>query len=44
MDASLAIDATRAQRLEAHGYAVHTQRIPEAITPKNRLLLGAPLE
>lgn len=37
-----AIDATRVLRLAAKGYAVHTQRIPEAITPKNRLLLGAP--
>lgn len=42
MDASLAIDATRARRLADAGYAVHTQRIPDAITPKNRLLLGAP--
>ena len=42
MDLSLAIDVTRAQRLAARGYDVHTQRIPEAITPKNRLLLGEP--
>jgi SAM-dependent methyltransferase len=42
MDASLAIDVTRAARLRAQGYAVHTQRIPEAITPKNRLLFGEP--
>lgn len=38
----LAIDATRAARLTAAGYRVRTQRIPEAITPKNRLLLGEP--
>lgn len=42
MDAALAIDATRAARLRAAGYVVHTQTIPAAITPKNRLLLGAP--
>ena len=44
MDPSLAIDATRVARLRAQGFTVHTQRIPETITPKNRLLLGAPLE
>lgn len=43
MDAPLAIDAVRAAKLAASGYAVHTQQIPEAITPKNRLLFGAPL-
>lgn len=42
MDASLAIDAVRAQTLAARGYDVHTQKIPETITPKNRLLFGAP--
>jgi hypothetical protein len=40
VDVPLAIDATRAQRLRALGYSVHTQLIPEAITPKNRLLFG----
>jgi len=40
IDVSLAIDTTRAHRLAARGYAVYTQLIPEAITPKNRLLLG----
>ncbi|HVU03029.1 MAG TPA: methyltransferase [Polyangiaceae bacterium] len=44
MDLALAIDATRALRLRAAGYAVHTQTIPEAITPKNRLLFGEPAE
>jgi hypothetical protein len=43
LDEALAIDVTRAARLRNAGYAVHTQRIPESITPKNRLLLGAPL-
>jgi hypothetical protein len=42
MDAALAIDVRRAARLEACGYRVWTQTIPAAITPKNRLLLGAP--
>jgi hypothetical protein len=41
LDAALAIDVARAARLRAHGYRVHTQRIPESITPKNRLLFGA---
>jgi hypothetical protein len=43
MDAPLAIDVTRARRLAERGYAVHTQTIPEAITPKNRLLFGEPI-
>jgi hypothetical protein len=42
MDPALAIDVTRAARLRAAGYAVRTQTIPEAITPKNRLLMGEP--
>jgi hypothetical protein len=42
MDAALAIDATRAAKLRAEGYRVFTQEIPDAITPKNRLLLGEP--
>ncbi|MET0343406.1 MAG: methyltransferase [Polyangiales bacterium] len=40
LDPALAIDVTRAATLRAAGYEVHTQHIPEAITPKNRLLLG----
>ena len=40
---SLAIDLRRAARLEQRGYRVWTQTIPSAITPKNRLLLGAPI-
>ena len=42
LDPALAVDVTRAARLRAHGYTVHTQTIPAAITPKNRLLLGEP--
>ncbi|MBX3226176.1 MAG: methyltransferase [Labilithrix sp.] len=42
VDLPLAIDATRARRLAERGYAVHTQLVPAAITPKNRLLLGEP--
>lgn len=42
VDGALAIDLTRAARLRAHGYVVYTQTIPAEITPKNRLLLGAP--
>lgn len=42
MDAALAIDVTRAATLRARGYRVWTQHIPADITPKNRLLIGAP--
>jgi hypothetical protein len=38
----MAIDVTRARRLVERGYEVHTQLVPETITPKNRLLLGSP--
>lgn len=41
IDGALAIDVRRAERLRSNGYRVWTQTIPEAITPKNRLLLGA---
>ena len=44
LDGPLAIDATRAARLRAHGYRVYTQTIPADITPKNRLLLAEPAE
>jgi len=43
LDPALAIDVTRAAKLRAAGYQVHTQTIPAAITPKNRLLLAAPV-
>ena len=42
LDPALAIDFTRAAKLRAAGYHVHTQLIPPEITPKNRLLLAAP--
>ncbi len=42
MEPSLAIDVTRAARLTATGYRVHTAMIPETITPKARLLFGHP--
>lgn len=43
VDKPLAIDLVRATRLTHQGYRVWTQAIPADITPKNRLLLGAPL-
>lgn len=43
MDPALAIDAARAFALRSRGYRVWTQTVPEAITPKNRLLLAAPI-
>ena len=42
LDGPLAIDAMRAIRLEQSGYRVWTQIISADITPKNRLLMGAP--
>ena len=42
LDPALAIDVTRAAKLRAAGYWVHTQTIPAQITPKNRLLLAEP--
>jgi hypothetical protein len=42
LDPALAIDVTRAAKLSAAGYRVHTQAIPAEITPKNRLLLAGP--
>jgi hypothetical protein len=42
IDSPVAIDILRAIRLEQQGYRVWTQTIPAEITPKNRLLLGAP--
>ena len=43
VDGPLAIDVTRAARLRAKGYSVITRTIPEAITPKNRLLMAHPM-
>jgi hypothetical protein len=42
VDGALAVDIGRAVRLQQQGYRIWTQAIPCEITPKNRLLLGAP--
>jgi hypothetical protein len=42
LDGAVAIDVVRATRLAQQGYRIWTQTIPEKITPKNRLLMGAP--
>lgn len=42
VDGALAIDMTRAVALKHQGYRIWTQTIPADVTPKNRLLLGAP--
>ena len=42
LDHALAVDAMPALRLQRAHYRVWTQTIPSDITPKNRLLLGAP--
>ncbi len=44
MDKTLAVDTVRAVRLKSKGYRIVTQKIPTAITPKNRLLMGEYLE
>jgi hypothetical protein len=43
VDGALAIDIMRARQLGERGYRIRTQTIPAGITPKNRLLLGAPV-
>jgi hypothetical protein len=43
IDGPLAIDVRRAIRLEQQHYRVWAQAIDADITPKNRLLLGAPV-
>ncbi len=40
MDKTLAVDTARAVRLRSNGYQIVTRKIPESITPKNRLLMG----
>lgn len=40
IDKPLAVDIMRTVELQRRGYRTWTQAIPEAITPKNRLLLG----
>ncbi len=42
IDGPLAVDVIRATRLRAGSYTVITRRIPDEITPKNRLLMGHP--
>jgi hypothetical protein len=42
VDGPVAVDIMRARQLSDRGYQIWTQTIPSAITPKNRLLLGAP--
>jgi predicted RNA methylase len=44
IDGPLAMDVVRAMRLKEHDYRIWTQAIPASITPKHRLLLGAPKE
>jgi Methyltransferase domain len=43
VDGPVAIDIVRAMGLAARGYRIWTLAIPGDITPKNRLLLGAPV-
>jgi hypothetical protein len=43
IDGASAIDIVRAVRLSQNGYRIWTQAIPPEITPKNRLLIGAPV-
>jgi hypothetical protein len=42
IESSLAIDVMRAQRLKAQGYRIWLLKIPDEITPQNRLLVGVP--
>jgi hypothetical protein len=44
IDGAVAVDVMRAVRLREQGYRIWTQAIPADITPKNRLLIGAPVE
>ena len=44
VDGALATDVMRALRLEQQGYRIWTQAIPEGVSPKNRLLIGAPVQ
>ncbi len=43
VDGATAIDVVRAIRLTKRGYRIWTHAIPAEITPKNRLLIGAPI-
>lgn len=42
LEGPLAMDTMRAFFLKERGYRIHTQRIPQEITPKNRLLIAEP--
>ena len=42
MEPTLAVDAVRAMTLQSRGYEIITAKIPDTITPKNRLLMGHP--
>lgn len=42
MAPDLAVDAVRALGLASRGYEIYTSKIPNTITPKNRLLMGCP--
>ena len=42
MEVGMAVDAVRALRVQAAGYRVYLRKIPEEITPQNRLILGVP--
>ena len=44
VDGATAIDIMRATRLAQRGYRIWTQTIPAEITPKNRLLIGEPVD
>ncbi len=44
MPADLAIDAVRATRLRQQGYRIWTKTIPIEVTPRNRLLIGTPID
>lgn len=43
MEPTLAVDAVRAMNLQSQGYEIFTAKIPDTITPKNRLLMGNPM-
>ena len=43
MESTLAVDAVRAMNLQSRGYQIFTAKIPDTITPKNRLLMGHPM-
>ena len=44
MTADLAIDVVRATRLRQQGYRIWTKTIPIEVTPRNRLLIGTPID